>query len=186
MSPDRGECQSRTAGSHSDPYVQHMRHLACIVILLAACGKDTRRAAVEALRSAGNPPEAPTDTIPEFLDYSADLQVDLSEMIKTPAGVLYRDVDPGTGPEVAPGDSVLVFYQGWLPNGSLIDSTVIGVRVGAGDAIPGIDAALSGMKVGGTRKLVLSPGLAYGVEGSYGVPPNSVLVYDLLVREKIP
>ncbi len=183
--PQRNARGPKTAGA-AGSYVQCMRGLTCLAILLAACGKDARHAAVEALRSAGNPPEAPGDTIPEDLDYAADLQVDLSEMVKTPAGVLYREVQPGTGPEVASGDSVVVFYQGWTPSGSLVDSTVVGVRVGAGDILPGIDAALPGMKVGGIRKLVLSPGLAFGAEGSYGVPPNTVLVYDLEVREKIP
>jgi peptidylprolyl isomerase len=160
--------------------------LAVLLLLAAACSSESRRAAVETLRSAGNPPAPPPDTIPEFLDYSADLQVDLSDMAKTPAGVLYREVAPGTGPEVVEGDSVLVHYQGWLPDGLLVDSALVGVRVGAGDALPGIDAALPGMKVGGIRKLVLSPGLAFGAEGTSGIPPGSVLVYDLEVRSKVP
>lgn len=161
------------------------RALLLVLFAGAACG-DTRRAAVEALRSAGNPPEPPPDTVPEFLDYAADLQVDLSEMAKLPSGVLYRDVAPGAGPEVTEGDSVVVRYRGWLPNGVLVDSALIGVRVGAGDALPGIDAALAGMRAGGVRKLVLSPGLAFGGEGSYGVPPNSVLVYDLEILTRVP
>ena len=156
-----------------------------LLLILAACSGESRRAAVEALRSAGNPP-IPIDTVPEFLDYAADLQVDLSDMAKLASGVLYRDIEPGTGPEVVEGDSVVVHYRGWLPNGSLVDSALVGVRVGAGDALPGIDAALPGMKVGGIRKLVLSPGLAYGADGTYGVPPASVLVYDLEVRSKAP
>jgi hypothetical protein len=157
-----------------------------LLLLAAACGGESRRAAVEALRSAGNPPAPPPDTIPEFLDYAADLKVDLSDMAKLPAGVLYRDIEPGSGAEVVEGDSVEVHYLGWLPNGSLVDSALVGIRVGSGDAIPGIDAALIGMKVGGIRKLVLSPGLAFGAEGTSGIPPASVLVYDLEVRSKLP
>ena len=65
--------------------------------LIAGCGSDSRRAALEAIRSAANPPEPPPDTVPEFLDYSADLQVDLSEMAKLPEGVLYRDLVAGSG-----------------------------------------------------------------------------------------
>ena len=107
-------------------------------------------------------------------------------MAKLSIGVLYRDVRVGEGPEVGEGDSVVVHYLGWLPNAILVDSAAIGVRIGAGDALPGIEAALPGMRVGGLRKLVLSPGLGFGVEGGYGVPPNSVLVYDLEVRSKVP
>jgi peptidylprolyl isomerase len=160
--------------------------LTVLLLLAVACSGESRRSAVEALRSAGNPPVPPPDTIPEFLDYAADLQVDLSDMAKLSSGVLYRDVQSGTGPEVVEGDSVLVHYQGWLPNGALVDSALVGLRVGAGEALPGIDAALPGMKVGGIRKLVLSPGLAFGAEGTSGIPPGSVLVYDLEVRSKLP
>lgn len=160
--------------------------LAVLLLLAGACSGESRRAAVEALRSAGNPPTPPPDTVPEFLDYAADLQVDLSDMAKLESGVLYRDITPGTGPDVVEGDSVLVHYLGWLPNGSLVDSALVGVKVGSGDALPGIDAGLIGMKVGGIRKLVLTPGLAYGPDGTSGIPPAAVLVYDLEVRSKLP
>jgi peptidylprolyl isomerase len=156
-----------------------MRTLLTLLVLAAACSGESRRAAVETLRSAANPPAPPPDTVPEF-------QVDLSDMVKLGSGVLYRDLATGTGPELAEGDSVVVHYQGWLPNGVLVDSALAGIRVGAGDALPGIDAALPGMKVGGIRKLVLSPGLAFGAEGASGIPPGSVLVYDLEVRNKLP
>jgi FKBP-type peptidyl-prolyl cis-trans isomerase len=67
-----------------------------------------------------------------------------------------------------------------------VDSVQTGIRVGAGDALAGVDAALPGMKVGGIRKLVLSPGLAFGPEGGYGIPPNAVMVYNVEARAKIP
>ena len=156
------------------------------LILTQACSRESRQSAAESFRRAVNPPEIPADTIPEALDYAADLQVDLSEMAKLPAGVLYRDVKPGDGPEIAEGDSVELFYLGWLPNAVLVDSAIVGTRVGTGSVLPGIDAALLGMKVGGIRKLVLSPGLAYGPEGSGGIPPAAVLVYDVEVRSRIP
>jgi hypothetical protein len=157
-----------------------------LALLAAGCGKETRQAAIEAIRAAARPPEPPPDTVPEFLDYAADLRVDLSEMAKLPEGVLYRDVEPGSDPAIAPGDSVLVHYQGWLPNGVMVDSALVAIRVGTGAVLPGIDAALPEMKVGGSRKLVLTPGLAYGVEGAGGVPPNSVLVYDVEIRARFP
>lgn len=151
---------------------------------VVGCGSDTRRAA-ESLRSTFDPPPPP-DTIPEMLEYAADLQVDLSEMAKLPIGVLYADITPGTGTEVVAGDSVEIGVQGWLPNGTRIDSTVAVLQIGAGDVIAGIDAALPGMKPGGRRKLVLTPGLAYGAEGRDNVPANSVVVYDLELRARIP
>jgi hypothetical protein len=155
-------------------------------LILASCGRETRRSAVETIRSAFNPPLPPADTIPEVLDYAADLQVDISEMAKLPVGVLYSDIAPGDGPPVADGDSVTISYQGWLPDGAKVDSVEQGVRVGAGDVIQGIDAALPGMKPGGRRKLVLSPGLGFGGEGRDNIPPNAVLVYDVELRSRVP
>ena len=155
-------------------------------LLSVGCSGETRRSAAESFRQAVNPPELPPDTIPEQLDYAADLQVDLSEMAKLPEGVLYRDVRAGEGVVVGPGDSVEIRYRGWLPNGTLVDSAAIGVRIGAGDVLPGLDAGLPGMKVGGVRKLVLSPGLGFGGEGAYGIPPASVLVYDLELLARVP
>lgn len=154
--------------------------------ILASCGKETRRSAVETLRSVFNPPPPPADTIPEVLDYDANLQVDISEMAKLPVGVLYADVAPGEGPPVVEGDSVTIGYQGWLPDGTKVDSVEQGVRIGSGDVIPGIDAALPGMKPGGRRKLVLSPGLGFGGEGRDNIPPNAVLVYDVELRSRVP
>jgi len=156
--------------------------LCAVALGCSSKGKST----LESLRSAVQPPPPPPDTIPEVLDYAADLQVDLSEMAKLPIGVLYRDLAPGEGPEALAGDSVEVAFQAWLPDGTKVDSAVTGVRIGAGDVPSGIDAALQGMKPGGRRKVVLSPGLAFGAEGRDNIPPNAVLVYDLELRAKLP
>jgi len=156
------------------------------LLALFACSSETRQAAVESFRRAVNPAELPADTTPELLDYAADLQVDLSEMAKLPAGVLYRDVRPGDGPDVVLGDSVEIGFLGWLPNGVLADSGGAVFRVGTGAVLVGIDAALPGMKVGGLRKLVLSPGLAFGPDGNAGIPPGAVLVYDVELRARFP
>jgi len=156
------------------------------LVLAALLGCSSGKSGLESLRKAVEPGPPPPDTIPEMLDYSAELQIDLSEMAKLPIGVLYSDVTPGSGAEIATGDSVEILYQGWMPNGTKVDSASAGIRVGAGDVLAGIDAALPGMKPGGTRKLILAPGLAFGAEGRDNVPPNTVLVYEVAVRAKLP
>lgn len=159
--------------------------LATLSVALLGCGSKGK-SALESLRSAVQPPPPPPDTIPEVLDYAADLLVDISEMAKLPIGVLYAELAPGEGLEAAVGDSVQVAFQAWLPDGTKVDSAVTGIRIGAGDVPSGLDAALVGMKPGGRRKLVLSPGLAFGAEGRDNIPPNAVLVYDLELRAKLP
>ena len=154
-------------------------------LALACGGSNDKPSTLDQLRAAVQPPPPPPDTIPEMLDYAADLQIDISEMAKLSVGVLYVDADSGSGPEIVAGDSVLVAYQGWLPNGIMVDSAVTSLRVGAGDVLAGVDAALPGMRAGGRRKLVLSPGLAFGAEGRDNIPPNSVLVYEVELRAKL-
>jgi FKBP-type peptidyl-prolyl cis-trans isomerase len=152
--------------------------------MLPGCSGETRRSTVESIRTALNPP-IPQDTIPEALDYDADLGVDIAEMAKLPLGVLYAEVLPGEGTEIQEGDSVSVLLMGWLPDATLVDSVELAIRVGAGDVVAGIDAALPGMRPGGKRRLVLTPGLAWGVDGKDNIPPNAVLVYDVDLRTRI-
>jgi FKBP-type peptidyl-prolyl cis-trans isomerase FkpA len=154
---------------------------------LLACGRDSpARAAIRSVGAGLNPPLPPPDTIPEMLDYDADLGVNVTEMAKLPAGVLYQDVVVGDGREAAPTDSVDIAFQGWLPDGSRVDSGRVSLRLGSGALIQGIEAAIPGMKPGGRRKLVIPPGLAYGREGQDAIPPNAVVVYDVELRAIVP
>ena len=188
MHGPQGERQSSLSVSRLGTYDSGMLHRACWIVLLAfaiGCGADAKRA-TNSIRTTFDPPLPPPDTIPEALEYNADLQVDISEMAKLPVGVLYSDLAPGAGAEVASGDSVEILVLGWLPDGTRVDSSVTALRIGAGDVIAGIDAALPGMKPGGRRKLVIPPGLAYGPEGRDNIPANAVLVYDVELRTKLP
>jgi peptidylprolyl isomerase len=151
---------------------------AALLSLLLGCKMgSSARSAAESLRSALNPPPPPPDTIPEMLDYAADLGVNITEMAKLPEGLLWIDLAPGDGVPVAAGDSVNIVYMGWLPDGTPVDSVGASVRIGNGQVIDGIELALPGMKPGGRRQLVVPPGLGYGALGRDDIPPEAVLVY---------
>lgn len=157
-----------------------------LVLLTAACSEHSpARAALNSLRS-GVVQAAPPDTIPEMLDYAADLRVNISDMAKLPEGTLYEDVVPGEGDPVGAGDSVTIRFDGWLPSGMHVDSGTVALRLGAGNIIPGIEVAVPGMKPGGRRKLVIPPGLAFGEEGRDSIPAFAVMVYDLTLLARIP
>lgn len=155
--------------------------------LTGACkAGSSAHSAAESLRQALNPPPPPPDTIPELLGYAADLGVNVSEMAELPEGVLWLDLAPGEGPPIAQGDSIEAAVLGWLPDGTLVDSSVVSVRLGTGQFIDGLEFGVPGMKVGGRRQFVLPPGLAYGALGRDNVPPNAVLVYQVDLKSKIP
>jgi FKBP-type peptidyl-prolyl cis-trans isomerase FkpA len=100
------------------------------------------------------------------------------------------DLVVGTGPDATVGKLVTVNYTGWLYDTSRTDGkgtqfdTSIGkqpfqLTLGAGQVIKGWDQGIVGMKVGGSRRLIIPPDLAYGASGMGPIPPNATLVFDI-------
>lgn len=93
------------------------------------------------------------------------------------------DVETGTGEEAIVGKTVTVDYTGKLTDGKTFDTSVgktpFVFKLGAGDVIKGWDEGVVGMKVGGTRKLVIPPELAYGDRDLGAIPPKSTLVFEV-------
>jgi len=111
------------------------------------------------------------------------------KMITTPSGLQYQDIVVGKGAQPKDGDTVVVNYTGRFTNGKIFDTSVgpgkkpFSFALGRGQVIKGWDEGVATMHVGGKRKLVIPPDLAYGAGGYPGViPPNSTLTFvvDLL------
>lgn len=121
--------------------------------------------------------------------YAADLNIDLATMTRSETGLYYQDVVVGDGASADAGRTALVHYTGWLPDGAEFDSSRDGdepleVVIGEGRVIDGWEEGLRGMRVGGQRRLVIPPDLAYGSQGTGGViPPDATLVFDVELVE---
>jgi FKBP-type peptidyl-prolyl cis-trans isomerase FkpA len=117
--------------------------------------------------------------------FATELNVDLSAMTQTPSGLYYQDLEVGSGTEAQNGADVTVHYTGWLTDGTKFDSSVdrgtpFAFPLGAGQVIAGWDEGVNGMRVGGKRKLVIPPDLAYGDRGAgNAIPPGATLVFDV-------
>lgn len=95
------------------------------------------------------------------------------------------DVVVGTGAEAKSGSAVSVHYVGKLENGTVFDSSrergqPFTFIIGQGKVIRGWEQGVVGMKVGGTRKLVIPPHLGYGESGSPpNIPGNATLFFEI-------
>jgi FKBP-type peptidyl-prolyl cis-trans isomerase FkpA len=101
------------------------------------------------------------------------------------------DLRVGTGEEAVTGKVLTVQYTGWFFDASRTDSkgvvfdSSLGVAepfvftLGAGQVISGWDQGLVGMKVGGLRRLIVPPSLAYGESRNGPIPPNATLLFEV-------
>lgn len=141
--------------------------LLAVAIAIPACSQKDAKVSGEAARQTAQPAAVTAETV------------------KTPSGLSYQDVKPGTGAAPVSGKRVKVHYTGWLENGTKFDSSVdrgepFAFVVGVGQVIPGWDEGVLSMKVGGKRRLIVPAKLGYGEQGAGGViPPNATLIFDV-------
>ncbi|TPX60700.1 hypothetical protein PhCBS80983_g01572 [Powellomyces hirtus] len=105
-----------------------------------------------------------------------------------PSGLVIEDVLEGKGTKAKNGKKVGVRYIGRLMNGKVFDSNTKGApfkfRLGAGEVIKGWDLGVSGMSVGGTRRLTIPASLAYGPRGAPpDIPGNATLDFEVKLME---
>ena len=111
-----------------------------------------------------------------------------STTVTTTAPFSQTDLTVGSGATAGFGSRITVTYTGWLHDSTKTDAkgeqfdTAVSFTflVGIGSVIKGWDQGVVGMRVGGQRRLVIPPDLAYGSTGSgLKIPPNATLVFDI-------
>ncbi len=162
-----------------------------VIVTLAACGGQ--EAEPEEPAEADTAPETGSATAPASApiatEYAPELGVNLDDMERTASGLYIRDLRVGDGEAASEGDTVVVHYTGWLPGGMKFDSSrdrgepfsfVLGER----RVILGWEEGVSGMRIGGQRRLVIPPDLGYGPIGAGDViPPDATLVFEVELLE---
>jgi len=94
------------------------------------------------------------------------------------------DLVEGTGAEVAEGATITANYTGAVAaTGTVFESSIDSgqaVSFSLSEVIPGWTQGVPGMKVGGTRRLIIPAALAYGNQSpSPDIPAGSALVFDI-------
>ena len=108
----------------------------------------------------------------------------VGDTVVTTSGLKYIDIRPGTGGSPKVGQTVSVHYVGTLLNGQKVDSsrdrnTPLDFTIGSPNIIKGWNEGIPMMKIGGLRKLIIPPDLAYGDKGRSRVPPKATLVFEI-------
>jgi peptidylprolyl isomerase len=137
---------------------------ALLALGIVACGDDDDE---DGTPSNGNGDPAPSLTVT-----SSGLQI-IDEVI-------------GDGAEAVSGSTVTVHYVGTLDDGTQFDSSVdrgqpfpFTLGTVPPQVIQGWEEGIPGMRVGGKRRLIIPPELAYGDQQNGQIPPNSTLTFDV-------
>jgi FKBP-type peptidyl-prolyl cis-trans isomerase len=146
------------------------------LLTLAGCGSG----GVGVHQPTTTPSPQPPATVPALATLSAPATV-------TSDGLQIVDLRAGDGDGARAGDIAYVTYNEWLSDGTFVDVTATDGNVvpqrqvlRTGQVIQGLVEGIQGMKVGGKRRLVIPPALAYGSQGlGNGIPANATLIYDI-------
>jgi FKBP-type peptidyl-prolyl cis-trans isomerase len=159
--------------------------LVASLVLVVACGsseKETTAPTVALKATAAQPSVAPKATAAQTGGGPPPVS---AEPTVTASGLKIIEIKAGTGDEAQKGQTVSVHYTGWLADGTKFDSSLdrgqpLSFVLGAGQMIPGFDEGVAGMKVGGERRLIIPPNLAYGAQGRPPrIPANAELTFDV-------
>lgn len=117
----------------------------------------------------------------EETTFAPSLNIDLDAMEILSSGLYWQDLEVGTGDRLEIGLNALVRYTGWLSDGTQFDMNDTGFSflMGNNEVIRGWEEGMLGMRVGGSRRIVIPPSLAYAGQPRGLIPAGSILVFEV-------
>ncbi len=159
--------------------MRRIAFLTALVVLglgLAACGGGGGKGGT-ATSTPGATKGTPAPTVPSVPQPTVQRAPTV-----TASGLKIYDIQVGTGAAAKATDSLTVRYTAWLADGTTIDTSALHggtVSFPLAHVIQGWREGVVGMQVGGKRRLIVPPSLAYGTTGKGAVPPNATLTFDI-------
>ena len=101
------------------------------------------------------------------------------------SGIRYVETAVGEGISPSLTDSVTVKYKGTFFNGEVFDQNTTGVTFLLGGLIESWRIMLPTMKEGGTLTMYAPSGYCYGTRGTFGIAPNTNLIFEMELLEVI-
>jgi FKBP-type peptidyl-prolyl cis-trans isomerase len=95
------------------------------------------------------------------------------------SGIKIEDLVIGTGPQVERGQAVTIRWRGLLNRGDEFGNGEVSFVAGSRQVILGLSRGVIGMRVGGVRRIRVSPHLGYRDRGAGGMPANAVMVFEV-------
>ena len=108
---------------------------------------------------------------------------------KTPSGMIFKDLTPGTGASPKATDTVKVNYRGTFTNNTEFDSSYKRnqpAQFPLNGVIKCWTEGVQKMKVGGKAKLVCPSDIAYGDQGRGSIPGGATLVFEIELLDIVP
>ncbi len=110
--------------------------------------------------------------------------------------LVIEDIKVGEGREAEKGLTISVHYTGWIydsikndKKGDKFDSSLdrrepFTFVLGVGQVIKGWDDGFDGMKIGGSRTILIPSEMGYGSRGAGNtIPPNADLIFEVELLE---
>ncbi len=167
-----------------------------LVLLLSACGgsldsgvaptSSPQTPATVAVSPSASPSASASASASSCVSPDTEATYQLPGAKVLSGDLQIKDTTLGTGKTAKGGDTVKVTYTGTLPDGTVFDSSSkdnkgkpVSLTLAAGKVIEGWVEGVPGMKVGGTRELVIPAAQGYGCEAEGSIPADSTLIFTI-------